>query len=80
MRNATAADAEEPVVHNIVPVILMAEGRLPEAEVELRAELAINPRHSDVHANLAPVLEALGRTDEALRERALAVELARAAP
>ena len=77
---AIAADPEEPVVHNNVAVLLMAEGRLLEAELELRAELTINPRYPPAHDNLARVLSALGRDEEAARERALAVELARAPP
>jgi hypothetical protein len=54
--------------------------RLPEAEIELRAEVTINPRYASAHDNLARVLSALGRDEEAARERALAVELGRAAP
>jgi hypothetical protein len=58
----------------------MGEGRLPEAVVELRAKLAINPGYATAHDNLARALAALGHPDEAARERALAAELARAAP
>ena len=52
-------------MHNNVAVLLMAEGRLPEAEQELRAELAINPGYAAAHDNLARVLAALGRAEEA---------------
>jgi Tfp pilus assembly protein PilF len=58
----------------------MAEGRFPEAAVELQKELSINPRYAVAHDNLARVLAALGHHDEAAREQALAAELARAAP
>ena len=67
-------------MHNNLAVLLMAEGRLPEAEQELRAELAINPRYAAAHDNLARVLAALGRAEEAAQERAIAEALASAAP
>ena len=57
--------------------MLMAEGRLPEAEQELRAELAVNPNYAVAHDNLARVLGALGRAQEAEREQATAAKLRR---
>ena len=69
---AIAANAGEPIVHNNLAVLLMAEGRLPEAEAELRAEIAINPDYTIAHDNLARVLRALGRADEAAEDAIVA--------
>ena len=52
-------------------------GPAPEAEQELRAELAVNPKYAVAHDNLARVLGALGRAEEAERERATAAKLMR---
>jgi tetratricopeptide (TPR) repeat protein len=46
----------------------MSEGRLPEAELHLRAEIALNPRYAAAHENLGLVLRAMGRSDEAIAE------------
>jgi Flp pilus assembly protein TadD len=53
--------------HNNLGNLLREDGRLADAERELRAALAADPRHAGAHGNLALVLQATGRTDEAER-------------
>jgi hypothetical protein len=55
---------------------LVREGRLEHAEAALRRGLDARPDHPRLHRTLAEVLEALGRHDEAARERELADALA----
>jgi protein O-mannosyl-transferase len=52
-------------VHNNIAVIHMASARWPEAERELREELAGDPRAARAHRNLAVVLRGEGRFEEA---------------
>lgn len=58
---ALALDPDEPVVHNNLAVISMAEGRLTDAERELEAELARHPGSLEAAQNLALVRRALNR-------------------
>jgi Flp pilus assembly protein TadD len=53
------------VVHNNIAVIHMAHGRWSDAERELRAELAVDPRYARAYQNLAIVLRHENRLDEA---------------
>ena len=53
------------VVHNDIAVLAMKDGRWPEAEAELRAELALNPGYATAEYNLAIVLRREGRRSEA---------------
>jgi Flp pilus assembly protein TadD len=53
--------------HNNLGNLDREDGRLADAERELRAALAADPRHAGAHGNLALVLQALGRNDEAER-------------
>jgi tetratricopeptide (TPR) repeat protein len=57
--------APAEVAHNNIAVIHMRAGSWPEAERELRAEIAIDPRYPVAYANLARVLRHLGRDAEA---------------
>ena len=52
-------------VHNNIAVLYMASARWPEAERELREELAVDPDYAPAERNLAIVLRHEGRTDEA---------------
>jgi Flp pilus assembly protein TadD len=63
-------DAGEPVVHNNLGVLLMAEGRLDEAEHELREELAVNPGYPQALQNLTAVLRARGQNEPTARAAA----------
>jgi protein O-mannosyl-transferase len=63
-RTALALGPAE-VVHNDIAVIAMKDGRWPEAETELRAELALNPGYGTAEYNLAIVLRREGRMTEA---------------
>jgi len=60
-QRALAADPREPLVHNNLAVLLMAEGNLPAAEQELAAELTLHPGSPEAHENLARVRQALGK-------------------
>jgi Flp pilus assembly protein TadD len=73
---ALTEDAAETIAHNNLGVILMSQGRLREAEIHLRAELAINPGYAAAHENLGLVLRAMGRVDEAIAELREAQRLA----
>jgi tetratricopeptide (TPR) repeat protein len=53
------------VVHNDIAVIEMKRARWPDAERDLRAELASNPGYATAWSNLAIVLRHEGRLDEA---------------
>ena len=60
--------------------ITAADGRFVFAGIsagpyELRAELSVNPNYAVAHDNLARVLAALGRAQEAEREQATAAKL-----
>jgi tetratricopeptide (TPR) repeat protein len=63
-RTALALGPAE-VVHNDIAVIAMKDGRWPEAEAELRAELALNPGYGTAEYNLAIVLRHEARLTEA---------------
>jgi len=63
-RTALALGPAE-VVHNDIAVIAMKDGRWPEAETELRAELTLNPGYATAEYNLAIVLRREGRRTEA---------------
>jgi tetratricopeptide (TPR) repeat protein len=63
------------VVHNNVAVLYMRGGRWAEAERELRAEIALDPRYAKAYANLAIVLRREGRDDEASQALATAHDL-----
>jgi hypothetical protein len=63
-RTALALGPAE-VVHNDIAVLAMKDGRWPEAEAELRAELALNPGYATAEYNLAIVLRREGRRSEA---------------
>ena len=65
------------VVHNDIAVIALKNARWPEAEAELRAELALNPGYGTAEYNLAIVLRREDRITEACEavKRALAGSL-----
>jgi len=63
-RTALALGPAE-VVHNDIAVLAMKDGHWPEAEAELRAELALNPGYGTAEYNLAIVLRREGRMPEA---------------
>jgi tetratricopeptide (TPR) repeat protein len=63
------------VVHNNIAVIHMAAARWPEAERELYAELALNPRYAKAYFNLGIVLRREGRLVEAIAAEERALEL-----
>jgi hypothetical protein len=65
------------VVHNNIAVIYMKSARWPEAESELREEIADNPRYARAYENLAIVLRREGRQDEAQAAADKARDLAR---
>jgi tetratricopeptide (TPR) repeat protein len=68
------------VVHNNIAVIHMASGRWNEAERELRAEIAQNPRYARAYENLGIVLRHEDRAADADEATARARALAGTAP
>lgn len=65
------------VVHNDIAVIEMRRARWPDAERELRAEIAVNPGFATAWSNLAIVLRHEERTPEADEAEQRALDLAR---
>jgi protein O-mannosyl-transferase len=63
------------IAHNNIAVIHMANARWPEAERELREELAVDPRYGRAYYNLGIVLRREGRQDEACAAEERALEL-----
>jgi len=63
------------VVHNDIAVIEMKRARWPDAERDLRAEIASNPGYATAWSNLAIVLRHEGRLDEAGEALEKAVDL-----
>jgi tetratricopeptide (TPR) repeat protein len=64
------------VAHNNIAVIHMAHGAWPDAERELAAEIAINPRYGKAYGNLGIVLRHEGRRSDACAAADRAVALA----
>jgi protein O-mannosyl-transferase len=71
---AALALAPAEVVHNNVAVVYMKQGRWADAEREIDAEIAINPRYGRAHRNRAAIL----RHEERLAEACAAARRARA--
>lgn len=65
------------VVHNDIAVIEMKRARWPDAERELRAEIAANPGFATAWSNLAIVLRHEGRSSEADDAEQRALDLGR---
>ena len=63
------------VVHNDIAVIEMKRARWPDAEQELRTEIAVNPGYATAWSNLAIVLRHEGRASEADEVEQRALEL-----
>jgi protein O-mannosyl-transferase len=64
-QQALAQDRSEPVANNNMAVILMGQGRLPEAVELLHRELLIDPDYVPAERNLAISLRGMNRPDEA---------------
>jgi protein O-mannosyl-transferase len=63
------------MARNNLAVGLTSEGRLGEAEAQLRRALGLNPGFADTHNNLGVALQAEGRTGEAIAEFQRALEI-----
>ena len=63
------------VVHNNLAVIYMRRAQWPEAESELRGEIAVNPRYARAYFNLGIVLRREGRSAEGCASETTALEL-----
>jgi tetratricopeptide (TPR) repeat protein len=63
------------IVHNNVAVLYMKRARWEDAQRELAAELALNPRYGRAYLNLAIVLRREGRTAEACAAATRAADL-----
>jgi Flp pilus assembly protein TadD len=63
------------VVHNNVAVIYMRRAQWPDAEAELREEIAVNPRYARAYYNLGIVLRREGRSADACASETTALEL-----
>ncbi|HEY1694140.1 MAG TPA: hypothetical protein VGG39_18355 [Polyangiaceae bacterium] len=74
---AALAEGPAEVAHNDMAVIAMKRALWPDAERELRAELAVNPGWATPYANLAIVLRRQERPAEACEAARRAIALGR---
>src|SRR5262249_44899186 len=58
-------DADSPIAHSNLSVILIEEGRYGEAHEHLEAAIRLNPEYEQAHGNLAALLAREDRFDEA---------------
>jgi tetratricopeptide (TPR) repeat protein len=72
---AALAEGPAEVAHNDIAVIAMKRAEWPDAERELRAELAVNPAWATAYANLAIVLRREERPAEACETARRAIAL-----
>lgn len=75
LRNALAADLYHGPAHNNLGVVYLKQSKLYEAASEFEWSRKLLPGHPDPRTNLALTLERAGRTDEALRTYASALEV-----
>ncbi len=66
---------ESADVHNVLGIDLAARGRLPEAIVEFRRALALNPDAAATHWHLGAALASIGSFDEAVLQLRRAAQL-----
>ena len=75
LREALTADLFHGPAHNNLGVVFLKEGKLYEAAQEFEWAKKLMPGHPDPRVNLALVMEAAGRTDDALGAYASALEV-----
>lgn len=75
LRDALAADLYHGPAHNNLGVVFLKQSKLYEAAQEFEWARKLLPGHPDPRTNLALTLERAGRTDEALRTYASALEV-----
>ncbi len=75
LRDALAADLYHGPAHNNLGVVYLKQSKLYEAASEFEWSRKLLPGHPDPRTNLALTLERAGRTDEALRTYASALEV-----
>ncbi len=63
------------IAHANLSDIRLAQGRVPEAETEIRAALLLEPRVAASHNNLGNILSRTGRLEEAVAEYEAALRL-----
>ncbi len=65
LREALLYDPESPHLHGVLAEVLLREGRVADAEEQLHAALAADPRHAPALLLLARIAEARQRPDQA---------------
>ena len=75
LREALAADLYHGPAHNNLGVVYLKQSKLYEAASEFEWSRKLLPGHPNPRTNLALTLERAGRTDEALRTYASALEV-----
>lgn len=63
--DALRLDDRQPVLHNNLGILHLAQGDAGGAERELRREIELNPRFDNAHYNLGLALDLQGRNEEA---------------
>ncbi len=63
---AIALNGENAAYHNSLGTVLLALGRVDDAESSLRRALKLHPAYPEAHNNLGNALQELGRLDEAV--------------
>ncbi len=75
LREALTADLYHGPAHNNLGVVFLKQSKLYEAAQEFEWARKLLPGHPDPRTNLALTLERAGRTDEAFRTYATALEV-----
>jgi tetratricopeptide (TPR) repeat protein len=68
-------DQSVPWAHNLVGLILRAQGNTEEAIAEVRRAIDLDPRNAMFHSNLGLALSVRGKTEEAIAESREAIKL-----
>jgi tetratricopeptide (TPR) repeat protein len=72
---AVAINPERAGTYRLWGVVLMAQGKLPEAEQRIRRAIELDPDEKRAHWNLAKLIALKGKHDEAIETFRKAVEL-----
>jgi tetratricopeptide (TPR) repeat protein len=78
-REAARLDPENPRAHKNLGFVLYRNGLLPESIASLERAVALDPGYAEAHGNLAIAYGRAGRTEDAVREMRIEMQLRSAA-
>src|SRR6266508_3134966 len=67
LREATELDPDNPTFRNSLGVVLLNIGQVPEAQVEFRKAIELDPQYAEAYHNLGLALAQQGKAEEAYR-------------